>query len=813
MSAPTLERPRAEDDLQLPGTKRRRSGSFPALVFALSATFIATMGATASIQGVISDWGWLVQVGIVVLVVLLATNAARYLSAPRYLVAPCGGLAAVFSLTLLFFSNTAVLGFIPTGSTYRALLHVWSMANAQMGSQVPPVQTTGVIVFSVTLWAAAVALAVDTLAFTLRAPVFAGIPLAMLLVIASLFKPAGAGMVAVSVTMAGFLLVLAAARRLESASLGGRGRRLAVELAEDSAVPHAHSATKPTSALLQGTVLIAGAVATLMVLPLAVPGFKSGMLMEGNRPSWGNPATNIDPMISLGNDLRSNSPGTVLRYYTDDKSPMYLRTSVIGNLEGSKWKPDDGLLRVPVSEVLPVSTNPTLLGVGPEITTRVVTDKYRGVWLPMPGGSTFINGLPGNWMWNADTGTILAGEKTPMDAQDFIALSQLPEIDAKFLDSGPTELPDGFFDSVDSEYTQIPRDFPKSIPAATDKVLAGMQNASPFEKAVALQDYLRSGTFTYSEKTPVEDGYDGSGVQVIDAFLEKKAGYCVHFASTMALMARTLGIPSRIVTGYSPGTATGNSVPGSNGAVLNEYTVTARNAHAWPELYFQGAGWVAFEPTPGRGVPPAYAPALAASNPTQGQDPRQTNPTSKESAASSTAATSSAPVQAGNQEIQQAAPSPWPLVALLAALLLACVPALIRRRQRADRIRRIGVLPAEAKESGASAAWAELVALGIDYSKPMRQNESAGDYARRLSNLYPGASEQLLLLATAFERQRYAATPPSAHGVQGLGDALEAAEKSMGEALTPLARAGVRMWPRSVFAPRPLDPARYLSSR
>ena len=65
---------------------------------------------------------------------------------------------------------------------------------------------------------------------------------------------------------------------------------------------------------------IAGALAALLVLPVAVPGFSKGMLAEGTRPSWGRLATNIDPMIALGNDLRNRSSGTVLRYFTDSRT-------------------------------------------------------------------------------------------------------------------------------------------------------------------------------------------------------------------------------------------------------------------------------------------------------------------------------------------------------------------------------------------------------------------------------------------------------------------------------------------------------------
>src|SRR5690606_23322811 len=60
-----------------------------------------------------------------------------------------------------------------------------------------------------------------------------------------------------------------------------------------------------------------------------------------------------------------------------------------------------------------------------------------------------------------------------------------------------------------------------------------------YDKAKALQDYLRtSGGFQYSETAPVREGYDGNGIDVLAEFLKRKAGYCVHFSSAMAVMAR-----------------------------------------------------------------------------------------------------------------------------------------------------------------------------------------------------------------------------------------------------------------------------------
>ncbi|PQZ91066.1 hypothetical protein CQ018_13955 [Arthrobacter sp. MYb227] len=813
MSASTLTRARSQAEPPSSPTALRSGKSRISAFFAFAATAFAVLAATASLHGVISDWGWMVQVGIVVVVLLLVTNTARYFVVPRFLPPVLGLLAAILTMTFLFFANTAFLGFIPTSATYQALLQVWELANTQMGSQVPPVPSTGVIVFSVTIWAAVISLAVDTLAFTLRAPVIAGIPLALFLTIASLFEPQGAGIGSVATTGVGFLFILAAARRLEVVHPKLDGHPVQVETLGSGSKLHVRLPAKPGNSMIQGVVVLVGALITMLLLPGIVPGFSKGMLVEGTRPSWGNVATNIDPMIALGNDLRSSSSGQVLRYYTDATSPLYLRTSVIGNLEGTKWKPDDSLLRVPVSESLPVPMFPTMISESHAVITRVVTDRYRGAWLPVPGNLTSVEGLSSNWQWIPDTSTVLTQNPGQSAEQDFIGLSQEPKITSQTLHEASRQLDEGYFDSVNPEYSQLPNNVPKSVNTVIEKATAGVEDATAYEQAVAIQDYLRSKAFTYSEKTPVQDGYDGSGMDVIAAFLEKKSGYCIHFASTMALMARTLNIPSRIVTGYSPGDPSGDSVTSSSGTKLNEFSVTSRNAHAWPELYFPGAGWVAFEPTPGRGVPPAYAPAQAAPTPSQGEDPRLTNPTAKRSEQSAPTSPSAQSGAATNQPSADEPVSPWPWLGALAIVLIAGVPLLMRRIQRSTRISAIEKPGTLGSETGAAAAWAELVALGIDHAKPMRQDESAGDYSRRLAKHFATVSADLQMLATSYEHQNYSQTTLKLFTTQELTDALENIGHAMAKEQSFGSRLCTVLWPRSVFAPKPLETAHYLGSK
>lgn len=125
------------------------------------------------------------------------------------------------------------------------------------------------------------------------------------------------------------------------------------------------------------------------------------------------------------------------------------------------------------------------------------------------------------------------------------------------------------------------------------------QAASPYLAAASLEAYLRSeGGFRYAEQPqqPLD-----STPPLVDFVLRTKEGYCQHFAGSMAVMLRLLGIPARVAVGFTSGDYDDRR---------KEWTVTDRNAHAWVEVYFPGKGWLSFDPTPGRGeLSAAYSTA------------------------------------------------------------------------------------------------------------------------------------------------------------------------------------------------------------
>ncbi|HHX41724.1 MAG TPA: transglutaminase domain-containing protein [Armatimonadetes bacterium] len=122
--------------------------------------------------------------------------------------------------------------------------------------------------------------------------------------------------------------------------------------------------------------------------------------------------------------------------------------------------------------------------------------------------------------------------------------------------------------------------------AEAERLTAGLKN--DYDRASAIEAWL-SGNYVYNlQVAPVPEGQDA----VTHFLYTAKEGYCDLFASAMVLLCRAAGIPARLATGFSDGTRD----PDTKSIIVRE-----RDAHAWPEVYFHGYGWVTFEPTPPSG--------------------------------------------------------------------------------------------------------------------------------------------------------------------------------------------------------------------
>jgi protein-glutamine gamma-glutamyltransferase len=141
-------------------------------------------------------------------------------------------------------------------------------------------------------------------------------------------------------------------------------------------------------------------------------------------------------------------------------------------------------------------------------------------------------------------------------------------------------------------YLKLPQVDPR-VPQLASQITKSAQNN--YDKAAALENYLRT-RFGYTLQLPQTSVKD----PIANFLFERKQGHCEYFASSMAVMLRTLGIPSRVVNGFRSDEF--NDITGS-------YVVRAKDAHAWVEAYFPGYGWQTFDPTPAgdAGTPQGWA--------------------------------------------------------------------------------------------------------------------------------------------------------------------------------------------------------------
>jgi transglutaminase-like putative cysteine protease len=162
-------------------------------------------------------------------------------------------------------------------------------------------------------------------------------------------------------------------------------------------------------------------------------------------------------------------------------------------------------------------------------------------------------------------------------AMRYAGFSRLPPLNAAKLRAAATN----YSPEITETYLQLPRLDPR-IPALALEIT---KNAlTPFDKAVRIESYLRD-RFTYTLNLTGKPGDD----PLAHFLFETRAGHCEYFASSMAILLRTLGIPSREVNGF---------LPGEYNDLGGDYIVRASDAHSWVEAYFPGAGWQVFDPTP-----------------------------------------------------------------------------------------------------------------------------------------------------------------------------------------------------------------------
>lgn len=300
--------------------------------------------------------------------------------------------------------------------------------------------------------------------------------------------------------------------------------------------------------------------------------------------------------------------------------------------------------------------------------------------------------------------------------------------------------------------------------------------------ASALESWFRSGDFTYDESAPYSPGTNNP-FSVMEAFLETRSGFCVHFASTFAVMARSVGIPTRVAVGYVSG-----SEPGSQTSVRNN------ELHAWPEIYQDGLGWVAFEPTPGgagvRAETGDDVPAEPEDEEEAPQSPETVDPLREDTDDEDVTADDAAnPVERseGVVEEESMAGMVWLLVALIALVVLT--PATTRWLKRVHRLRGVS----------AQMAWAEFedtaTDLGLRGALRAQTTDAMVEDLGERGILSAGSAQYL---ADAANAERYG-TPESSIPSTALQSALDDCVGELRAHASRSQRFLAVVWPRSLW--------------
>lgn len=615
-------------------------------------------------------------------------------------------LAGVFGITVLFAPGSAILGVIPTLDTIAAFRILGQAGYSSIANQGIPADAVQGILYLICLGVAAVAFAMDTFVFTFKTRALTGVPLLVLLLVPSFIVTSINDALYVALTAFVWLAILVVPTR---------------------------AADRRTALAIAGI-----AVVLALVIPAALPPTRSEAAAGANGPAA--VVTGINPMITLGNDLRQGSKTLALSYTTTEPGGEYLRLATLDDFNGASWLPAADV-PAPGNDVAKIGPVPGL-GAGirvTDVTSDITVASILTRWLPVPYAAQSITGLQGNWAWEPD-GLSVRSDISSAQGQKYEVKSVQPTPAVDQLNAAGTTVEPGF-----ERYLALPTGLPPVV-ADTARQVAGRATTN-YQKAVALQKYFTDGAFTYSEQAPVQKGYDGSGAAVLAAFLAEKSGYCVHFSSAMAAMARTLGIPARVVVGFIPGLAVATDTagaPASVDATTVRYTVTTHDLHAWPELYFAGIGWLRFEPTPGRGFAPSFA-LLAVDNPN--------TPNVDESALSAASvAPTSVPTSTANpnalpdQQDQQAGlkdvtvQAPSRLYVFVPFLLLLAVPFAIRTLRRRRRMR-------EVEGGSARDAWDEIrdraQDLGMKTADSRTPRQLSADLVPRLDDAGSAALNRL----------------------------------------------------------------------
>jgi hypothetical protein len=728
-----------------------RSPALPAGAIATALTLIAAMPLLVS-----SEWYW------ELLGVALVACAAGSVLRLRLRLLPVLAGAITYVAGLLIYLNLVFAGpesFLWIVPTRTSLSHLWKLAGQGFAERVsaPPVADTHGVILLAAAGIGLMAIAADMMAVRLRSPAIAGLPLLALFSV-PITTDARQGAVGATLTfcvgMAGYLWLLAADGR-ERLRIWGR----LVTLWQSGRNDDEGGRGPDTRALAaSGRRIGLAAISLAIFIPLLLPGLRVHKLFGGHGGPGGSGGPGIalpDPVVRLHNLLLHGGNATVLTYHTTNPAPQqqYLQVYVLNYDAGTNTWTLQTL--VPGGQVgdSPLPPAPGLNGLTPERTSTTRIELSSGVkgfgsqlnFLPLPYVPETVR-VPGTWGVALDT-LMVSSASAGLSGLHYSVKAGDVEPSVQQLDQLAITPR-----SITRQYLSFPSPARRTLQGLATKIIVTAGARTAYQKAVALEKWFTSGIFKYDVHATDPDTPAG----LVRFLTRTRQGFCQQFAFGMAALARVAGIPSRVAVGYTAGTREADG---------RTWRVTTADAHAWPELYFQGAGWLRFEPTPGgaggqgTAVQPGYAQNTSSTGP-GATVPGQTSPTTApgvnpgaKTPSGLSGKLSHLPGLSGHAN-KHGGSVPAVPIAIAVLALAAVAPRTARtlvRRRRWHAARDDSAL--------AHAAWLELHDDLTDYGIGWRVSESPRTVARRLATtlrLDAGSQQALDRVSRAEERARYA---------------------------------------------------------
>lgn len=765
----TVDRPRpvaaVGDDTQLPDD-RGPSGGDPT-IFATLALTVLTVVVAVGLGRLFADGSY---IGAVV-AAAVGTHAVAWAARRRalsYAAAAVGGVI-VGALVISWFvlPETTVVG-IPTPHTFTRAGHELSQSYQAFRHVVAPAPVSHGFVIAAVVGIVLAALLADAAAFLVRATFEATIPSFTLFVFTATLGTARFRTLAIATYLGALLLfVLLHEEALDSINaswFASRARRGRAALARS------------------GALLAAVAVLAAVLLGPHMPGAGAKALIKwrGGDDNSHATRTTVSPLVNIRTRLVDRADVEVFTVRSSERA--YWRLTSLDRFDGEIWSSEGSYKKLgsQLDNDTAVNGTPVLQGFN--------VSQLSSIWLPAAYEPRRVEGLK-SLSYSPDSSSVIT-EKATTDGDAYQVESVVPHYTAGELAAAPAG---GLATKAAREYL--------SLPAVSQRVrdlavqVAG--TGTPYAKAKALQDFFRSGRFTYDLHVPA-----GHNENALERFLfVTRRGYCEQFAGSYGVLARLVGLPTRIAVGFTTGDV------GDDGL----FHVRDLNAHAWPEVYLSGYGWVAFEPTPGRGAPGAEDYT--------GLPESQANVSNPSTATTlGSTATTEAPQQQAPGQTQTppttAAPATPPVtppkaashhshtLLLVIGLVLAFVLAWVLGIPAAKRLRRARRRQAAVDAAGrVLVSWEEAVeALSLAKATP-RRSETMAEYASRAASQVPltdAPASALATLADDAAMASYAAVGPGPESLTRAQNAAATIEASV------LERVGTRTRLLSTIDPRPL---------